>query len=152
MTSLDISIKKIEEETELIDVVPLKQSNDALYGRGTRQSESEALDKLETLYEEGHDIWLAKQNGTPVGYTIGNQFFEKYELEETFVHEDYQNKGIGTKLKENQIIFARKEGCESIEGFVAKGDEAGKTMLEKADFTVKEHPNGYVAEIQLQKE
>ena len=126
----DLLVKLIENDDDLLDIVPLKQADDNEC-TGSSISEDSALEKIMRIKEDGSDFWIARYGQIPVGYAIGIVRKESYRSEGIYVTPGYRRREIGLALKQAQIEFTRNLGCNEIFSNVADVNEASKEKLHK---------------------
>ena len=77
------------------------------------------------IYEEEEKI---------VGYLLYTQIYERMEIEQFFVHRDFQNKGIGTVLLEHLIQIAKQNQIENITLEVREDNQNAIHLYQKMGF------------------
>ena len=144
----DLLIEIIENDDDLLDIVPLKQADDSEC-MSSPISEDLALKKIIRIKEYGSDFWIAKYRQIPVGYAIGTVQGESYRSEGIYVTPDYRGKEIGPALEQAQIEFAKNLNCDEIFSNVADLNEVSKSVQEKAGFRFEPSGAGYIVRLSL---
>ena len=82
-------------------------------------------------------------NDLLVGYLIYDVLYEKMDIVDVFVKEEYRNKKIATKMMEKLIEIANLECCENITLEVRKTNTHAIKLYEKMGFKSRAIRKGY---------
>ncbi len=141
--SLEEKLESVEDniEVKLLDCVDCKEFFDYVSLRRLYYEEylniNTSFDHVFNTERENlkrKDIFLAYYNNVVVGYVIGGAFRDsvtlktKYQSHHVYVHPNYRRRGIGKKLKKEQIRHARSLGCISITTYVDKKNIASLSL------------------------
>jgi len=146
----DLAVTLVEGEDELLEIVPLKQADDSEATKSQIPSEL-ALEKVIRLHEKGHNFWLARLNGQPIGYAVGIGHGDWYQSMGIYVTPDHRGQGIGSELKRAQIDFTRDNGFEGFLSNVDGTNKASKRVLEKSGFRLVPNAGGYSGILKLRE-
>ncbi len=93
-------------------------------------------------------IFTAKADGEILGFAFGylidriDNLYPKFYIHSLYVAEEYQNKGIGTKILDYVVNFANKNNCSSVFTIANKNNKGAVGMLSHLD--IKYKTNGKV--------
>lgn len=90
---------------------------------------------------ENKIVLVAKSHGRVVGYCNVHQIFRvRYRGQSDFnifIHQDYQNKGLGTYMTSTAVQLARKRGLHRIELSIVVDNKRAIRVYEKARFKIE---------------
>lgn len=138
----DVSVNLIDNDDDLLDIVPLKQADDSEF-IGKRITEESALEKIIRIKEWGSDFWIARKETKAIGYAIGINQFPHYESQALYVAPRYRGNEIALKLKHAQITYAKSLACTDITAEIAGKNTASQRVQQKAGFTFEKRGTGY---------
>jgi len=73
----------------------------------------EPIERIERAIGDG-TVWIAEVEGSVVGFAVGRVVGAEAHLQEVDVHPDYGRRGIGTRLVDAVLDWARERGYASV--------------------------------------
>ena len=105
------------------DLNEIEELDSNVFGRSRMP---ETIGEKLSLHEDVHITIATNRNKDLVGYGIGYKARNKYYLWRLAVSPDYRGRGIGSRIIDEQIRFAKKKGYTS---FFVKTSNRWKDML-----------------------
>ena len=107
-----LQIKKTKKEKDLNDILNL-----------TIQiiDDKERTNIESSLHRKNSHVWIARLNGELIGYAVANQKYKKgktLECDWIYVEPKYRKEGVGSEIKKQQILFAKKHNFKDIHSYV----------------------------------
>lgn len=88
----------------------------------------------ETFLKQQTSFLILDDPAHPKGYLIAQNLFPEIDIIEIAVLPDHQNKGIGTKLLEEILLYATKQSYESIFLEVSEHNVSARHLYQKMGF------------------
>lgn len=120
----------------LIELCQEHSERRALERRAYGPPRSDALELMEVLFEPpfGAWAWLAEADGAVIGYasaTAGFSMLERgycLQLDDPYVREPWQNRGVETQLLHHALEAARRFGCLNLQCQSPLWSEAARAL------------------------
>ena len=141
----DISIILVETDTDLRSLANLRML-DIAESRCHILTQDQVLKELES---EDYNFWLATQGNQPIGYSFGTTVEGSYRSDGIYVMPNFRNKGVGLRLAETQVEFARELGCKDKFTSVAKDNGPSISLQRRLGFNFEPTEQGYLSRLEL---
>lgn len=139
----DILIRRGKEE-ELQKLIEVYQSSYRRMERYAYKSKKKIERYLKWLYEgDPEGFWVAEKKDKLIGFASIHSEWEDYrwgrtgELHEIAVREEFQGKGIGKRLFEKALRYARERRCKFMSLWVGEENFLARSWYERLGFEEK---------------
>jgi len=153
--SEDLLIRRVKKE-ELQTLIKVYQSAYKKVEKYAYRSENKIRSYLEWLYtKEPEGFWIAEKEGRITGFACIHTSWEDYrwgrtgELHEIAVQEELQGKGIGKKLFNTVLRYAREKRCRFLSLWVGEENWPARSWYQKLGFKEK---GGWGEWVRMRKE
>jgi GNAT superfamily N-acetyltransferase len=130
----DITIKLIENESELLDGVALKMAHEAECFDRTSNEQVISYGMNYLRENQDHDFFFARKGEKLVGLAHGGAYSGMYHFDTVYVVPEYRKQGIGTSLGNTLIDNAKQKNCFGLTSETIIANEASQKLHEKLGF------------------
>lgn len=139
----DVLIRQTKQE-ELQDLVQVYQSAYKRMGKYAYRSERKIKSYLKWLYQgDPEGFWVAEKNGKLIGFVSLHSKWEDSrggrtgELHEIAVQEEFQGEGVGKKLFDRAVRYAKEKGCGALSLWVGEENWLARSWYQRLGFKEK---------------